>query len=131
MSQVIFRRKLLGTLALVLLAAGCGGGGTSAPPPSFDGGRERALTITIRNQQLDAARVTLWISNMRRRLGDVQGNATRTFRVPMPSVDPVRMSFDLLLGATCITGEMILGPGDEIETIIPSNLSLMQAVCRR
>ena len=131
MFKIGLRRKLLGTLALALLAAGCGGGGTSAPPPSFDGGRERVLTITIRNRQLDAARISLWVNDMRRRVGDVQGNATRTFRVRMERVEPVRISFDLLLGANCISREMLLGPGDEIETIIPLNLSFMQAACRR
>ncbi len=124
-------RKLLAILA-ALLAAGCGGGGgTSAPPPAFDGDQSQVLTITIRNDQLNAARVTLWINSVRQRLGDVRGMQTETFHVPMERSQPVRMSFDLALGASCVTRDVVLRPGEAVEVSIPVNLSMMQAVCRR
>ncbi len=124
-------RKLLRTLAVPLLAAGCGGGGgTSAPPPAFDGDQSQVLTITIRNERPNVARVTLWINGVRQRLGDVRGMQTETFDVPMQRSQPVRMSFDLELGASCVTRDIVLGPGEEIETRIPVNLSTMAAVCR-
>jgi len=81
-----------------LLAAGCGG--TAAPPPTLGGDASQALTITIRNEQIDAARITLWVNSARRRLGDVRGNSTETFQVPMPVSASVRMEFDLTLGAS-------------------------------
>ena len=131
MSDAGSGRKLLGTLA-TLLAAGCGGGGgTAASPPAFDGDQSQVLTITIRNERLNVARVTLWINGVRQRLGDVRGMQTETFDVPMQRSQPVRMSFDLELGTSCVTRDIVLGPGEEIETRIPVNLSTMGAVCRR
>ncbi len=114
-----------------LFAAACGGGGgTSAPAPAFDGDSLQVLTIAIRNEQIDAARISLWINSARRRLGDVRGNATETFQVPMRTSASVRMSFDLTLGASCVTRDVVIGPGDVIEVTIPVNLSTMQAACR-
>lgn len=131
MFDVAFGRKLLGTIAFVLLAAGCGGsGGTQAPVPAFDGDLSQVLTITIRNEQLDLARVTLWINGQRRRLGDVRGINSQTFHVPMSGRDPVRMSFDLTLGRSCVTRDVMLGPGESVEVRIPVNLNMMAAVCR-
>ncbi len=123
-------RKLLATLTALFAAACGGGGGTSAPPPAFDGDQSQVLTITIRNEQLDVARVTLWINSVRQRLGDVRGNATETFHAPMQRREPVRMSFDLELGTSCVTQDVILGPGEDIEVRIPGNLNTMRAVCR-
>jgi hypothetical protein len=123
-------RKLLVTLAVALLAAGCGGGGgTSAPPPAFDGDQSQVLTITIRNERLNVARVSLWIAGVRERLGDVRSNQTATYHVPMQRREPVRMSFDLELGTSCVTQDVILGPGEDLEVRIPANLSIMRAVC--
>ncbi len=131
MFDVGFAGKLSTTLALVLLVAGCGGGGgTSAPTPAFDGDQSQVLTITITNEQIDVARVTLWINSVRQRLGEVRGNRTQTFHVPMQRSEPVRMSFDLTLGASCVTRDVVLGPGEVVEVRIPVNLSMMQAVCR-
>lgn len=131
MFDVASGRKLLGTIAFALLAAGCGGsGGTQAPAPAFDGDLSQVLTITIRNEQLDLARVTLWINGQRRRLGDVRGINSQTFHVPMSGRDPVRMSFDLTLGRSCVTRDVMLGPGESVEVRIPVNLNMMAAVCR-
>ena len=131
MFDVSSGKKLFGTLAVGLFVAACGGGGgTSAPPPAFDGDPSQVLTITIRNEQIDAARVTLWINSRRQRLGDVRGIMTRTFQVPMERSASVRLEFDLTLGASCVTRDLVLGPGDVVETRIPVDLRMMQAVCR-
>ena len=39
------------------------------------------------------------------------------------------MQFDLTLGARCVTRDIVIGPGELIEVIIPVNLSMMAAVC--
>ena len=127
MFDVSSGRNFLGTLAVALLAAGCGG--TASPPPAFTGDASQVLTISIQNQQIDEARITLWINGVRRRLGDVRGNRTETFQVPMRGREPVRMQFDLTLGARCVTRDLVIGPGELIEVIIPVNLSMMAAVC--
>jgi len=124
-------KNLLTTLAIVLLVAGCGGGGgTSTPAPAFDGDPSQVLTIVIRNEQIDVARITLWVNSVRRRLGDVRGLQTQTFRVPMDRGASVRMEFDLMLGANCVTRDVELGPGDVVQTVIPLDLRYIQAVCR-
>ncbi len=125
-----FRRRLLAMLAALFAAACGGGGGTSAPAPAFDGDPSQVLTITIRNEQIDVARISLWINSARRRLGDVRGNATETFHVPMRNSASVRMTFDLTLGASCVTRDVVLRPGEVIEATIPVNLSTMAAVCQ-
>jgi len=124
-------RKLFATLAVALFAAACGGGGNmSEPSPAFDGDPSRVLTIVIRNEQIDVARTTLWINSVRRRLGDVRGLQTQTFRVPMDRGASVRVEFDLMLGANCVTRDIELGPGDVVQMLIPLDLRYMQAVCR-
>jgi hypothetical protein len=131
MFDVSSGRKLLGTLAVGLLAAGCGGGGGTSPPaPAFDGDLSQVLTITIRNDRPNGARVRLWINGVRERLGDVRGFQTETFHVPMERSQPIRMSFDLELGASCVTRDIVLGPGEDVEVNIPTNLSMMAAICR-
>ena len=124
-------RKLLAALAVALLVVGCGGGGgTSTPAPSFDGDPSQVLTVVIRNEQIDRARITLWLNSLRRRLGDVRGLATQTFHVPMDVPASVRMEFELTLGANCVTQDIVLGPGDVVQAVIPVDLRYMQAVCR-
>ena len=127
MFDVSSGRNFLGTLAVALLATGCSG--TAPPPPAFTGDASQVLTISIQNQQIDEARIWLYINGVRRRLGDVRGNRTETFQVPMTGREPVRMQFDLTLGARCVTRDVVIGPGELIEVIIPVNLSMMAAVC--
>ena len=125
-------RRLPAALALALLAAGCGGGGsTSSPAPAFEGDPSQVLTVTIRNDQMNEARVTLFLDRTRTRLGTVRANSSETFRVPMRNIVPVRLEFDLTLGAHCVTRDVSLGPGDDIDVTIPVNLNMMAAVCRR
>ena len=130
MFDTSFGRNLLATVAVVLLAAGCGGGGsTSAPTPASDLDPSQILTVTIRNDQTDVARVNLWINGVRQRLGEVRGLQSQTFQVPMQRTNPVRMSFDMTLGRSCVTRDVVLSPGETVEVRIPVNLSMMQAVC--
>ena len=132
MPDAMSMRKLFATLAFALLATGCGGGGaTSTPEPAFEGDLSQVLTITIRNQQLNDARVFLLIDSQRTRLGTVMGNRQETFHVPMTHISRVHMEFDLTLGEHCVTTDVSLGPGDDVDVTIPSNLNMMAAVCRR
>ena len=120
-------------LVVSLVAAGCAGGGAgSGPPePAFEGDLSQVLTIEIRNDQMDEARVQLWIDRNRERLGVVRGFSIETFHHPMDRIAQVHMEFDLTLGEHCVTQSISLGPGDDISVTIPSNLNMMAAVCRR
>jgi hypothetical protein len=133
MFDVSAGRKLLATLAVALLTAGCGGGsGTSAPPPGFDGDPSQAFTLTVRNEQLDAATVSLWIVGTRRPLGQVQGNGRRTFQVPLERSENISLEFDLLGGPRCRTQETGIRPGENLDITIPVNLNnMVRATCRR
>jgi hypothetical protein len=132
MLRAMSPRRLPAALAFAFLAAGCGGGGsTSTPEPAFGGDPSQVLTVTIRNDQMNEARITLFLDRTRTRLGTVRANQSETFRVPIRNVMPVRLEFDLTLGAHCVTRDASLGPGDNIEVTIPVNLNMMAAVCRR
>jgi hypothetical protein len=127
-------KRALAIAAVAMIVSGCAGGGRTlrAPAPSFGGSSDaRGLTITIENQQLNEARVTLWIDGSRRRLGTVQGHSQETYQVEMSGASNVKVEFDLTLGAHCETRQVPLSPGDVIRMVIPPNLNMMQAICRR
>ena len=131
MPDVGSQRNLLATLFVALLTAGCGGGGgTSTPQPAFDGDLSQVLTIEIRNERLDATSIVLFIEGARQRLGDVRGNQTQTFHVPLERASQITMTFNITLGPSCVTRSVVLRPGEEILVRIPVNLNTMQAVCR-
>ena len=126
-------RGVLTTLAISVFGAACGGSGSgsAAPAPTFEGDLSQVLTIEIRNDQANEARVQLWIDRTRQRLGTVRSFSSQTFHVPMAGIAEVHMEFNLTLGNHCVTRSISLGPGDDISVRIPSNLNQMAAVCRR
>jgi len=131
MSDLRSGRKVVGAVALTLLAVGCGGGSAGpTPAPAFDGDLSQVLTIEIRNERLDAASIFLFIEGSRQRLGDVRGNQTQTFHVPLERASQITMTFNITLGPSCVTRSVVLRPGEEIRVRIPVNLNTMQAVCR-
>ncbi len=132
MPDATFMKRLSATLAFAVLVTGCAGGGArSRPEPALDGDLSQVLTVTIENQQLNEARVFLFIDHDRRRLGTVRGNQQETFHVPITHIAQVRLEFDLTLGEHCVTRDIPLGPGEQIDVTIPVNLNMMVAVCRR
>ena len=132
MLESMSMRQLFATLTFALLVTGCGGSGaTSTPEPAFEGDPSQVLTITVHNEQLNEARVFLLIDRHRTRLGTVRAYQQETFHVPMTRVSNVHMEFDLTLGEHCVTTDVSVGPGDDIDVTIPSNLSMMAAACRQ
>ena len=124
-------RVLLCVFAFSFIATACSAGAASTPRAAFSGSRDEVLQITVRNRQLDEARVWLWVDGQRQRLGSVRGNENETFFHPISNISTVHMEFDLTLGQRCITANVSLGPGDVVDAVIPSNLNMMAAVCRR
>lgn len=122
--------RFLSVFLSVVLTVGCGPGVPSAPRPAFDGNLDEVLEIKVANHQLDEARVWLWVDGQRERLGSVRGSSSETFFFPMDGIRTVHMEFDLTLGAHCVTTNVSLGPGDQIDATIPSILTTMLAVCR-
>lgn len=121
------------TLALLLIggvAAGCASAGSAGSTRDFSGADDEILTITVRNHQLDEARVYLWVDGQRERLGSVRSNASEVFHHPIDAIRAVQMEFDVILGPRCITPEVSLGAGDEVEATIPSQLVAFAGNCR-
>ncbi|MDX1645957.1 MAG: hypothetical protein R3304_02340 [Longimicrobiales bacterium] len=121
----------LAILAVVAATGWLGGCGSASAgrEVSFRGDGAPGLTITIRNQRTQDARLWIWIEGRRESLGMVQSTGTETFRTALPRVSRVRLEFDLTLGARCFTRAVSLEPGTRLDVTIPSNLSLMDARC--
>jgi hypothetical protein len=118
-------------LTAILAAVACGPGAAAPPPEPFEGDPNTVLTISVQNQQLEEARVWLWVDGQRERLGSVRPNQNRTFYFPMDQIRTVHMEFDVTLGQRCVTTDVSLGPGDDIQATIPQNLVAFAGVCRR
>jgi hypothetical protein len=123
-------RSFFGVLGVALLASACTAAGPR-PEPEAPADPSTLLTLLVRNDQLGEARVWLYVNDVRHVLGSVRGVSEEVFYQPLSQVSTVRMEFDLTLGEHCVTPEYTLGPGDDISTTIPTNLSMMVADCRR
>lgn len=129
--ETMKRRSLAvsaGPLLLAVMIGGCtsGSGGREV---SFRGDSAPGLTITIRNQRTQAARLWVWIEGRRESLGTVQPTATETFRARLDRISDVRLEFDLTLGARCMTRTVRIEPGTRLDVTIPVNLRYMDARC--
>ncbi|MEM7417713.1 MAG: hypothetical protein AAF389_19650 [Gemmatimonadota bacterium] len=121
-------RTLLVCAVLLGSMASCASSNSAG---AFEGGGEEVVTIRVRNQQLEEARVYLYLDGQRQRLGSVRGNDTRTFRHPIDGLRRVNIEFDITLGARCVTRGVSLGPGDSFEMTIPSILNGFDGSCGR
>lgn len=131
------QRAVRGAFVVLTLAAmGCGGGGSSDGGSSIAATTERPedtseyLTAIIHNDQLDPIRTWLLVEGQRVRLGQVQSNRSETFYYRIPGIRQVRLEFDISLGRRCVTVDRPLGPGEEIEVRIPTQLTAFPGVCR-
>ena len=115
---------LAGALGLGACSTGMGG-----EEVSFRGDSAPGLTITVRNQRTQNARLWIWIEGRRESLGTVPSTAEETFRVRLDLVSRVRLEFDLTLGPRCFTRTVSLEPGTRLDVTIPVNLRLMDANC--
>jgi len=131
MNRIRILSRAAAALGLALAISACGSGSSAPPPAPFDGDVSRVLTISVMNQQLEEARVWLWVDGQRERLGAVRANQTVTFHHPMDGIRTVHMEFDVTLGQRCVTTDVSLGPGDNIQATIPQNLMAFAGVCRR
>lgn len=122
--------RVLTMLSLALITSSCGGRVARAAP-GFAGDDSRVLTIEVRNDRQNNARMYLWIGTNRQRLGDVPSFTSETFRVPLMGLTDVYLEFDLTLGVNCVSDPISLGPGESILAVIPVDLSRMRADCRR
>ena len=129
-------RTIRSALVVLVVAATACGGGSSGEGSSIAATTERPedtsqfLRATIHNDQLDPVRTWLLVEGQRVRLGQVQSNRSETFYYRMPGIRQVRLEFDISLGRRCVTVDRPLGPGEEIEVRIPTQLTAFPGVCR-
>ena len=130
MSHRLTSRSILAWLLIAFAGSACASAGSGGQSQPFSGDPDEVLTITVRNQQLEEARVYLWVDGQRERLGSVRSNASQVFHHPMNQIRTVQMEFDITLGPRCITQGVSLGPGDDVEATIPSQLVAFAGNCR-
>ncbi|MCH1572076.1 MAG: hypothetical protein L7S64_12095 [Longimicrobiales bacterium] len=130
MTHRLISRSTLTLILICGITAGCASSGSTGLARGFSGADGEILTITVRNQQLDEARVYLWVDGQRERLGSVRSNASEVFHHPIDAIQAVQMEFDVILGPRCITRGVSLGPGDDVEATIPSQLVAFAGNCR-
>ena len=130
MRQRLPSHCILAGLLLVFVSTACAPGTAAERPAPFAGDLSEVLTITVRNQQLEDARVYLWIDGQRQRLGSVRANGEEEFHQPMEGIRNVQLEFDITLGPRCIMQGVSLGPGDDVEATIPSQLVAFAGTCR-
>lgn len=125
------RRGLVAIAVLVLLTTLVGGctTGSGGREVSFRGDGAPGLTVTVRNQRTQSARLWIWIEGRRESLGTVQSTATETFQARLDRMSDVRLEFDLTLGARCVTRTVRLEPGTRLDITIPVNLRTMEVRC--
>lgn len=122
--------SLLGATALTLLVVGCASVGGAEDP--FERARqgEGEITILVRNRNFNDARLEAIGGGRRVRIGTVGGTESGTFRLDWNFTARLAIEIDLVPGPSCVTREMPVSPGDELELEIASTLHLTQA-CRR
>lgn len=132
MKHAVTTWRLTGALAVALVLSACGGGSqpprTSAEPPAD---LSTVLTVTVHNDQLEEARTWLIVDGQRFRLGSVRANRSETFYYPLDGIRSLHLEFDVTLGQHCVTTDASLGPGDNVEVRIPSQLIAFPGICRR
>ena len=118
---------------LLIAAFGCGGGGRpigSAVGDPFSGDNMATeITVRIRNTNFYDATVTALSENGRRRLGNVGGNQTASYKMPWTFTGGLRLEIDLLAGPTCTTESITVSPGETVDMeILPDFTS--SSFCR-
>lgn len=117
MSRVPFAAIL--ALGLIVLSIGCGGRIPASDP--FDGSAG-TLIIEVQNQNFLDATIYAIAPGIRRRLGTVTGKADGEFRMAWNFANPLRLTIDLLAGASCTTNQLLVGPGEVVQLVVESDL---------
>lgn len=102
-------------LTLVLLT-GCAGS-TRAPDPFASGGASGATTMRVEVQNNNFNDATIYFTQLggpERRIGDVVGNARRSFQVPLDFTGDVRFRIELLADGSCTMYPVVVSPGDVV-----------------
>ncbi|TVP43849.1 MAG: hypothetical protein EA350_12915 [Gemmatimonadales bacterium] len=108
-------------LGLVLLAllAGCGLREGATDDPFRGQERSGTVTLEIRNDNFNDARIyTLW-NGERQRIGTVTGISERSFDIDFRGGD-LRVHVDFLAAGEFTSERILVSPGDTVSLVIPS-----------
>ncbi|MBT7126023.1 MAG: hypothetical protein HN899_12750 [Gemmatimonadales bacterium] len=106
---------------LIVLAVLSGCGSRSSEDP-FNGQRSAPsqIRINVDNQNFNDVRLFSLTTRGRMLLGQVGGNAQRTFQVDWRGLDEIRVRMEFLAGADYETNRVDVSPGEQIYLMIPS-----------
>ncbi|NCG32941.1 MAG: hypothetical protein GWP44_08660 [Proteobacteria bacterium] len=106
---------------LIVLAVLSGCGSRSSEDP-FNGQRSAPsqIRINVDNQNFNHVRLFSLTTRGRMLLGQVGGNAQRTFQVDWRGLDEIRVRMEFLAGADYETNRVDVSPGEQIYLMIPS-----------
>ena len=119
----------LAVLVLALAVAGCV---TTRPGNPFEGGgasggeSSRSEVFQVRAMNPSFMDVTIFAVNafargQRTRVGRLGTSQEQTFRFSMPSATrEIRFELEYFTGPVCITGSIVLVPGDIVELVLPA-----------
>lgn len=110
----------IAAVALLMGAAGCGGAPGSAPFPGA--GESTILQVMVDNRNFNDANIVFLSDRGEKRLGVVDGKSERTFSLPWPRPDLIRLRVRLLAGGTFTTSSLEANPGELLVLEIRSNL---------
>ena len=119
-------------LALGLSVAGCSTGGSSgstdtAVTPEVSG---EGVQLEVKNEQRVEVDIWVRVDGNPQRLGRVSSFDEGTFLIPMDRARILRLEFRIFGGATCVTREVSMLPGESVSYTIPMEIRLFDAVCR-
>ena len=115
---------------LVTAAAAAAAGCTVRPrrrPNPFDVGATNSITINVVNRNFNQATLVA-MTPVRRRIGIVGGNISRSFDFAWSSGDQLRIHIDLLAGGSTTTNTIAIEPGETAYLVVenPVNRSLLR-----
>lgn len=118
------RRTFL--LAVAAAATGCTMRPQQRPNP-FDAEATNSITINVVNRNFNQATLVA-VTPVRRRIGIVGGNISRSFNFAWSSGDQLRIHIDLLAGGSTTTNTIAIEPGETAYLVVenPVNRSLLR-----
>ncbi len=107
-----FQPRIFGIVALIV-AAGCVGRGGASDP--FAGPEKAQIVIEVDNTGFNQATVWILTGAGERRLGIVNGKATKSFTVRWHRSDELQVRVRVLGGTEFTTRRQLVFPGGEVE----------------
>ena len=117
-------------VGLSVLACSTGGNSGSADPSVTAEGPREGVELEVKNEQRVEVDIWVRVDGAPQRLGRVNSFGEGTFLIPIDRARVLRLEFRIFGGATCVTREVSMLPGESVSYTIPTEIRLFDAVCR-